>query len=197
MIKPKIVLATHNLHKRDELVAMLGDVFEVESLPTDFPEIEETGLTLEENAAIKAHTVFRVFSKPVLSDDTGLEVATLGGAPGVYSARYAGEKATYSDNCDKLLSALEGKEHREASFRTVLVYIDQYGNTWEFEGKVDGVISSHSSGTKGFGYDPIFAPVGYGGRTFSEMSLEEKNLISHRGRAVQSFCTWIRNRMNS
>jgi XTP/dITP diphosphohydrolase len=187
-----IVLATHNKHKRDELAAMLGGEFVVEMLPEDFPDIEETGTTLEENAAIKARAVFAGVGKPVIADDTGLEVAALGGAPGVYSARYAGERATYKDNCIKLLKELDGKTDRNASFKTVLCYIDANGKETEFEGKVDGSIAPLSLGVHGFGYDPIFVPVDGNGHTFSEMTSEEKNRISHRRRAVERFSEWLR-----
>lgn len=186
-----IVLATHNKHKRDELAAMLGGAFEVESLPEDFPEIEETGLTLRDNAAIKARTVYESLRKPVIADDTGLEVAALGGAPGVHTARYAGPQASYRENCAKLVKELEGKADRAATFKTVLCYIDEAGKEWEFEGKVDGTITSLSLGVNGFGYDPVFAPTESGGNTFSQMTADEKNRISHRARAIRTFIGWM------
>lgn len=188
----KIVLATHNKHKREELAAMLGGEFVIEMLPEDFPDIEETGSTLEENAAIKARAVFHALGKPAIADDTGLEVSALGGAPGVHSARYAGERATYKENCIKLLKELDGKTDRKASFKTVLCYIDANGKEWHFEGKVDGTITELSLGVHGFGYDPVFVPAEGNGHTFSEMTSEEKNRISHRRRAVERFSEWLR-----
>lgn len=187
----KLILATHNLHKRSELSELLSGKFEVEVLPKDFPEIEETGTTLDENAILKARTVFEALHLPTLADDTGLEVAALDGAPGVYTARYAGENATYDDNCNKLLAALEGEENREAVFKTVICFIDKNGNEKLFTGIVEGEITREFRGTNGFGYDPVFMPHGSGGRTFAELSAEEKNAMSHRGRAIRLFLDWL------
>lgn len=199
MSKHTIVLATHNKHKRDELAAMLGDggEFDVQVLPDDFPEIEETGTTLEENAIIKAEAVFARLKLPTIADDTGLVVEALDGAPGVYTARYAGEHATYADNCRKLLDELEGATDRVATFKTVLCYIDAAGNRHLVEGRVDGMISNTERGSNGFGYDPVFEPDEGGGKTFAELTSEEKNRISHRARAVLAFSEWMRNRMKS
>lgn len=171
---------------------MLSGLVEVLKLPDDFPDIEETGTELSENAIIKARAVFLSLRIPTLSDDTGLEVEALGGAPGVYTARYAGENATYSDNCKKLLRELDGITNRKAIFKTALCYIDKNEREFLFEGIVSGTISMSEKGVGGFGYDPVFIPDTSDGLTFAEMSTEEKNLISHRARAIQSFVEWLK-----
>lgn len=188
----QIVLATHNKHKQEELSVMLSGLIEVLNLPDDFPDIEETGTELSENATIKARAVFLALKIPTLADDTGLEVEALGGAPGVYTARYAGENATYSDNCKKLLQELHGKTNRKAVFKTALCYIDKNEQEYLFEGIVSGTISTSEKGEGGFGYDPVFIPDSYNGLTFAEMSIEQKNLISHRARAIQAFVEWLK-----
>ena len=195
-----IVLATHNRHKRDELLAILRaelpDEIELKTLDDIEPpigEIPETGATLEENASIKARTVYAQTKLPTIADDTGLEVAALNGEPGVYSARYAGEGATYEDNVRKLLEELKGNPDRSAKFSTVITYIDESGAELYFHGEVDGVITASPRGSLGFGYDPVFAPSeDLKGRTFAEMSEEEKNAISHRGRALRKFIAHLR-----
>lgn len=188
----KIVLATHNKHKVEELTNIADGDIEFIPLPGDFPEIEEDGATLEENALLKARFVHLELRMPTLADDTGLEVEALGGAPGVITARYAGENATFQDNCRKMLREMEGKENRKAVFRTVLCYLDQNGLQHFFEGKVEGEISTEERGINGFGYDPVFIPSDGGNTlTFAEMTSEEKNKISHRGRALQAFMAWI------
>ena len=188
----KIVLATHNKHKVEELTNIADGDIEFIPLPDDFPEIEEDGATLEENALLKARFVHLELRMPSLADDTGLEVEALGGAPGVVTARYAGENATYQDNCRKMLREMEGKQNRKAVFRTVLCYLDQNGLQHLFEGKVEGEISTKERGSNGFGYDPVFISA-EGGKTltFAEMTSEEKNKISHRGRALQAFLSWF------
>ncbi len=184
----KIILATHNLHKRKELLALVGDAFEIEVLPDNFPEIPETGNTLEENALIKARFVFETLHQPTFADDTGLEVDALDGAPGVYTARYAGENATYEDNCQKLLIALKDKADRSAKFITVICFIDEKGREHFFRGEVKGMISEEALGTNGFGYDPVFMPLDDAKmRTFSQMDTFEKNALSHRSRAMELF----------
>ena len=183
----KIILATHNPHKRDELLTLAGNSIEIELLPDDFPEIPETGNTLEENAHIKAQFVFDKLHQPALADDTGLEVEALSGAPGVYTARYAGENATYKDNCHKLLHELDGINNRNAKFTTVICFIDKSGAESLFTGSVDGKITKDFRGTNGFGYDPIFEPIEGNGKTFAEMTPEKKNSISHRARAMGNF----------
>ena len=184
----KIILATHNLHKREELLTLVGDAFEIEVLPDDFPEIPETGSTLEENALIKARFVFETLHQPTFADDTGLEVDALDGAPGVYTARYAGENATYKDNCQKLLHALKDKIDRSAKFITVICFIDEKGSEYFYRGEVKGMISEEALGTNGFGYDPVFMPLDDAEmRTFAQMEAFEKNALSHRSRAMQLF----------
>jgi XTP/dITP diphosphohydrolase len=184
----KIILATHNRDKEKELQkSLVGLNVEICSL-FDFPkigEIEETGTTLLENSLLKARTVFDITGIPTIADDTGLEVDYLDGAPGVYSARYAGNNVTYQDNVDKLLIELDGVAHerRTARFRTVVTYIDKNEELWT-EGYIDGIISETIIGDKGFGYDPVFF-VPHKGKTFAELSSDEKNKISHRGIALQ------------
>jgi XTP/dITP diphosphohydrolase len=183
----KIILATHNLHKREELLALANNLVEIGLLPDDFPEIPETGNTLEENARIKARFVFDMLHQPTLADDTGLEVVSLGGAPGVYTARYAGENATYEDNCKKLLHELDAKDDRRAYFRTVICFIDSKGGEHLFTGSVEGIITKRFRGINGFGYDSIFEPLEGDGKTFAEMTSKEKNNLSHRARAMSQF----------
>ena len=184
----KIILATHNRDKEKELQKSLeGLNVKICSL-FDFPnigEIEETGTTLLENSLLKARTVFDITGIPTIADDTGLEVDYLDGAPGVYSARYAGNNVSYQDNVDKLLIELDGVpyERRTARFRTVVTYIDKNEELWT-EGYIDGIISETIIGDRGFGYDPVFF-VPHKGKTFAELSSDEKNKISHRGIALQ------------
>ena len=184
----KIILATHNRDKEKELQNSLQGInIEICSL-FDFPEIgdiEETGATLLENSLLKARTVFNITGIPTIADDTGLEVDFLDGAPGVYSARYAGNNVSYQDNVNKLLIELDGvpREKRKAKFRTVVTYIDKNEELWT-EGRIDGIISESIIGDGGFGYDPIFF-VTHIGKTFAELSSAEKNKISHRGIALQ------------
>ena len=151
-------------------------------------DITESGHTLKENAFIKAETVHRLTGLPALADDTGLEVDALGGAPGVYSARYAGENATFEDNCEKMLKEMDGlaKDQRTARFRTVIAFVKDYEKTWT-EGVVEGVILDHKYGKGGFGFDPIFyyPPLK---KTFAAMEKTEKNSVSHRGIALRNFC---------
>lgn len=153
-------------------------------------EIPETGHTLQDNALIKARTIFQLYKKPVIADDTGLEVDALNGSPGVYSARYAGEPTNAENNMKLLLKNLEGNNNRTANFRTVIAYINAEGKEQLFEGQVDGEIINERRGGEGFGYDPIFVPEGYH-TTFAEMTLEEKNTISHRAKALKAFSDFI------
>tara|TARA_S200000501_G_scaffold8750_1_gene7831 strand:+ start:42403 stop:43026 length:624 start_codon:yes stop_codon:yes gene_type:complete len=187
--RQKLVLATHNPDKQEELSAVLSDLDVVVVGLEDYPEIgeiPEDGNTLLENSLIKARTVHRKTGLPSIGDDTGLEVNALDGAPGIYSARFAGENASYLDNVQKLLSKLDGvsKKGRKAKFRTVisLVY-DSKTELWT-EGFIEGNITTKKRGAKGFGYDPIFE-VPYLEKTFSELSLSEKNKISHRSIALK------------
>jgi XTP/dITP diphosphohydrolase len=189
----KIVLATHNKHKRDELQAMLRNeldsdvsIVTLDEIEPGIGEIEETGSTLEENAVIKARAVYDRLGMATIADDTGLEVLSLNGAPGVYSARYSGANATYSSNIDKLLAELADVEDRTARFRTVIAFIDERGQESLFDGMVQGRILPKREGEHGFGYDPVFAPTEDSmQRSFAQMSVEEKNAISHRGRALR------------
>ena len=185
----QIVLATHNKGKMSEINNLLSSSYEVLTLD-HFPnikEIPETGKTLKENAFIKARTVFEMTGLPSLADDTGLEVEVLGGEPGVFSARYAGEQASYQDNCEKLLKNMMRvpKEDREAKFRTVIAYKDD-NRELSCDGSVKGEIAQSPKGSFGFGYDSVFyyPPLE---KTFAELSEEEKNSISHRGRALRKF----------
>ena len=187
----QIVLATHNRGKMEEMAAILGHL-PVELLTLDtFPEIgdiPETGNTLKENAFIKSETVHRLTGLPALADDTGLEVDALNGAPGIYSARYAGADATFDDNCQKMLKELHGipVEKRTARFRTVIAFVNGGKKEW-VEGVSEGRIIEEKRGIGGFGYDPIFyySPLR---KTFAELDSVEKNSISHRGKALRNFC---------
>jgi XTP/dITP diphosphohydrolase len=187
----KLILATHNLGKVRELKQMLGDLpVEVRSLH-DFPElgeIPETGTTFQENARVKAETVFAHTGLPVIADDSGLEVDALSGAPGVYSARYAGEKATDEDNNRKLLQALSDvpESGRGAQFRSVICAIFGPGKEVFTEGVCRGRIGFGPRGDNGFGYDPLFLVEPDYQRTMAELSLAEKNAISHRSRAFHN-----------
>lgn len=181
----KIVFATNNLHKLDEIRQILGDAFEIVSLEEIgcTVDIPETGDTLEENALIKARYVHDHYGLDCFADDTGLEVDALGGEPGVKSARYAeGEGHDSEANMTKLLGKLGENNNRKARFRTVIALI-HHGEVYEFEGIVEGEISRQRSGCAGFGYDPIFIPDGYD-KSFAELGTDIKNTISHRARAV-------------
>lgn len=191
----KIVFATNNNHKLSEIRQILGEGFEVLSL-SDIgcnADIPETGTTLEENAVIKARYVHERYGIGVFADDTGLEVEALGGAPGVYSARYAGGEGHDSEaNMRKLLQELSGRENRQARFRTVVAYIPEGGEkAYLFEGICSGEITLEKRGQAGFGYDPVFLPQGYDG-TFAELGDETKNKISHRAKAVAKFAAFLK-----
>lgn len=187
-----LVFATHNAHKLEELRAILKE-FNILGLHdiNCHEEIVEDGETLYDNAIIKANYVTENYHIDCFADDTGLEVDALDGAPGVYSARYAGEGCSYQDNVNKLLQAMEGVENRKARFKTVIA-LNLNGEQYTFEGKVEGVITKEQHGEKGFGYDPIFRPDGFE-ETFAEMSMEVKNRISHRGRATQKLVEFLLN----
>jgi XTP/dITP diphosphohydrolase len=183
----KLVLATHNIHKQEEMNALLADmgivIVGLDAYP-QIGDIEETGTTLIENSFIKARTVHELTGLPSLADDTGLEVDALDGAPGVYSARYAGKNPSFEDNMNKLLTELQGlpKDRRTARFRTIISFVDGSRELFS-EGIVEGIITLDTKGEDGFGYDPIFQPEGQD-LTFAEMTQNEKNKISHRGRAL-------------
>ena len=187
----KLFFATNNAHKLEEIRAILGDEIEILSLKDIHcdADIPETADTLEGNAALKAEYVYRNYGMDCFADDTGLEVEALGGAPGVYSARYAGSSHDSEANMKKLLAELNGVTNRKAQFRTAICLIEK-GEKHLFEGIVKGAIIEARRGNSGFGYDPVFVPEGYA-ETFAEMGNDEKNKISHRARAVQQLCAYL------
>ncbi|MCX6640121.1 MAG: XTP/dITP diphosphatase [bacterium] len=193
----KILLASRNKDKAKEIREKVQDL-DIEILtPCDFPdlpEVDEDGETLEENAAKKGLELHRITHLPTLADDTGLEVDALGGAPGIYSARYAGPQATYQDNVDRLIMEMAGVPlgKRQARFRCVIAFV-QDGDVNLFQGRIDGLISQTPSGNNGFGYDPVFF-IPEKGKTLAELSLEEKNEISHRGRALAAWVEFLKSR---
>jgi len=194
MLSNKLVLATQNLHKQQEMKNILSSLRTPIIGLDEFPQIgdiEETGTTLTENAFIKAKAVFEFTRLPSLADDTGLEVDSLNGAPGVYSARYAGQNATYKENCDKLLTNLEGlsKDQRTATFKTVIAFFD--GKIEHHtEGMVKGIIVDKCRGEDGFGYDPIFMPQS-SNMTYAQMDIKHKNSISHRFKALEKMKSFL------
>ena len=192
MMKRKLVFATNNAHKLEEVAAILGDQVELLSLndigcQTDIPETAET---LEGNALLKSSYIYKNYHLDCFADDMGLEVEALNGAPGVYSARYAGgEGHDAQANMLKLLHELDGKENRKAQFRTAISLILD-GKEYLFEGVIKGEIIKEKRGDSGFGYDPVFMPEGYD-RTFAELGNDIKNQISHRALAVQKLCEFL------
>ena len=192
MMKRKLVFATNNAHKLEEVAAILGEKIELFSLNdigchTDIPE---TAATLEGNALLKSSFIFKNYGLDCFADDTGLEVEALDGAPGVYSARYAGGEGHDSQaNMLKLLHDLEGKKNRKAQFRTAISLILD-GKEYLFEGVIKGELIKEKRGDSGFGYDPIFKPEGYD-KTFAELGNDIKNKISHRALAVQKLCEFL------
>jgi XTP/dITP diphosphohydrolase len=182
---PRLVVASKNPDKIGEIEGVLdgtglaGEI--VRGL--DWPDVEETGATLEENALIKARAVVGATGLPVLADDTGLEVAALDGAPGVHTARYAGAGARYADNVEKLIEAMAGMTDRRARFRTVVALTFPDGVEMTAEGVLEGAITEKPRGGGGFGYDPVFE---FEGQTLAEMGREEKNRLSHRARAIRA-----------
>lgn len=187
----KLVFATNNLHKLDEVRKITVGRAEIASLRdiNCHDDIPETGSTLEENALQKARYIKDKFGLDCFADDTGLEVEALGGAPGVYSARYAGEAHDSEANMRKLLSEMDGKENRRARFRTAIALILD-GKEYMFEGIVNGIITEYKRGTNGFGYDPVFMPDGYT-KTFAELGDNVKNAISHRAEAVRKLSAFL------
>ena len=184
----RLLLASNNPHKAGEMRALLAEVrgLELVARPSNLPEPEEDGATLLDNARIKARAVVAATGEPAVSDDTGLEVEALGGAPGVFTARYAGQDATYEDNWRKLLAELGDRADRRARWRTVaLVAWPDGSETWA-EGTCEGAIAAQARGNGGFGYDPVFVPDEGDGRTFAELEPDEKNAVSHRGRAFRA-----------
>ena len=194
----KVVLATHNRDKCAEMEAMMRDMPIQLLTLNEFPKIEEIvedGKTLEENAIIKAKTVHKITHLPAIADDTGLEVDALGGQPGIYSARYAGENCSYSDNVNKLLKEMANipPQKRSALFRTSIAYVDE-NMEHTTEGVVEGVIIDVMKGIDGFGYDPVFY-IPDMKKTYAEMSMDEKNQISHRGKAVKNMQKLLQSRL--
>jgi len=182
---PRLVVASKNPDKVIEIEHALSSTGLVEEIVKglDWPEVAELGSTLEENALLKARAVVEATGLPVVSDDTGLEVAALDNGPGVQTSRFAGPKATYDENVDKMLSVMAGVEDRRARFRTVVALIFPDGVEITADGVVEGVITSARRGVGGFGYDPVFE---VNGRTLAELSEVEKNELSHRGRAIRA-----------
>ncbi len=187
----KLCLATNNQHKIEELQTLLGEKFQLQTLKEIgcFDEIPETTDTFDGNSLQKAMYVWERFQINCIADDSGLEVDALNGEPGVFSALYAGEHGNHEKNMTKLLQNMEGIEHRSAQFRCVITLIIN-GVANHFEGIIRGKIILEKRGSQGFGYDPLFVPYGYD-RTFAEMSIEEKNPISHRGLAVAQMIAFL------
>jgi XTP/dITP diphosphohydrolase len=188
----KIVFATNNAHKLSEVKSILSPDFEIISLKelNCFDDIPETADTLDGNALLKAEYIHSKFNIDCFADDTGLEIRALGGEPGVFSARYAGENHDAMKNMEKVLRLLGDSSDRKAQFRTVIALI-QNGETHFFEGKIEGSILLEPRGNEGFGYDPIFVPDGYD-QSFAELGVEEKNKISHRALAVQKLIDYLK-----
>jgi XTP/dITP diphosphohydrolase len=192
MTLKKIIFATNNAHKLDEVRHFLNQQYEILSLKEmGFDQdIDEPYFTLHENASVKSQTIYNHFGLDCFADDTGLEVEALNGEPGVFSARYAGPGCTFQDNVVKLLNEMKGKANRNARFRTVISLIVN-GQEYHFEGQVDGHIAHETAGNEGFGYDPVFIPNGYS-KSFAQMPLDEKNQISHRARAVAKLVEFLK-----
>ena len=194
----KIVIATRNMHKAVELQTLLHgvgyDAVRLDEIDPDgkIPEVEETGTTFKENALLKAHAIAKATGLPSVADDTGLEVDALGGAPGIFSARYAGENCTYEDNVKKLLRELSdvADDRRTARFKTVAVYVHKETEL-SAEGVVEGVITEKEEGVGGFGYDPVFSVLDMK-KTYAQLADEEKNRVSHRGKAIRSLIEKLR-----
>ncbi|MGZ3765511.1 MAG: RdgB/HAM1 family non-canonical purine NTP pyrophosphatase [Mucilaginibacter sp.] len=189
----KLVFATNNRHKQEEVAAKINHEIQLVTLEDIgcFEDIEETGSTFEENASIKSRFIFDKYQLNCFGDDSGLEVDALNGEPGIYSARYAGEHGNHKANIQKVLEKLQGVEIRSARFKSVISLMWN-GKEYFFDGTVEGTIRHEPAGTGGFGYDPIFQPDGYS-VTFAEMSLEEKNKFSHRGRSVEKLVRFLNN----
>lgn len=187
---PRLVIASKNPDKIPEIEAVVIDSGMADEIVDglDWPDVDETGETLEENALLKARAVVEAVGLPVMGDDTGLEVRSLGGAPGVFTARYAGPSATYEENVSKLLAELGEEADRIARFRTVVALAMPDGVEVVAEGVLDGVIARRRRGSGGFGYDPVFE---VSGRTLAEMTLKEKNELSHRARAIRALAASI------
>ncbi len=193
--QPRLILATRNAHKTAEIRAMIGDRFEVVDATAfpdfpDFPEIEETGTTFLENARLKAEGISRRIDGWVLSDDSGLEVDALGGAPGVWSSSFGGEEGNHAKNNARLLAEMAGKPDRGARFRCTMVLARGGVEQANFSGTVEGRLVDSPHGAGGFGYDPLFIPKGHG-QTFAELGEEIKNTLSHRSRALDQVVAYL------
>ncbi len=189
----RCIVATANPDKAAEIVAIMSSAINLELIerPNDIPDVEETGETLVENALLKAQAIYEATGELTIADDTGLFVDALGGAPGVRSARFAGEHARYEDNVAKLLNELHDADDRSARFETVAVAILSGGEQLIATGTVEGVITREPEGSNGFGYDPVFIPLEANGKTFAQLSSAEKAAMSHRGRAFQALATQV------
>lgn len=187
----KLVFATNNKHKLQEIRAIAGKFFEIVSLQElgCYDEIPETGETLEDNAVQKAQYIYEKYGQNCFADDTGLEIEELDWAPGVITARFAGDQCSPDDNIRKTLELMQGKTNRYAVFRTVIACIID-GEEYLFEGAVEGTIATEKMGDQGFGYDPIFIPMGFE-TSFAQMPMSIKNTISHRGRATAEFLKFL------
>jgi XTP/dITP diphosphohydrolase len=187
----QLVFATNNQHKIEEVAQKIAGQIKLLSLNDIgcFDEIEETGSTFNANASIKSHFIYNKYHLDCFGDDSGLEVDALNGEPGVFSARYAGKHGDHAANIQKVLTKLKGETNRKAKFKTVISLL-WGGVEYFFEGTVEGLITPQPTGTAGFGYDPIFMPEGFG-VTFAEMSMAEKNKISHRARAVEKLVAFL------
>lgn len=191
--RPRLVVATRNAHKTSEIRSMLNgsfDVVDATAFP-HFPEIEETGTTFLENARLKAEGISRLIDGWVLSDDSGLEVDALGGAPGVWSSSYGGEEGNNEKNNARLLLEMAGNPDRTARFRCTMVLALDGAERAHFSGSVEGNLIGELRGSHGFGYDPLFIPTGYD-QTFSELGDEVKNTLSHRSRALEQAVEWLK-----
>ena len=188
-----LIFASNNMHKLEEVRSMLGVKYNIISLKQIGynQEIPENQNTLQGNALQKARVIYEHYHKDCFADDTGLEIEALEGRPGVYSARYAGEHCSFEDNMQKVLTEMQHQQNRKACFKTVIALILN-GKEYLFEGRVDGVILREKHGKDGFGYDPVFLPDGFD-VSFAEMSLEQKNAISHRGRAIAKLADFLMN----
>jgi len=189
---PRLIVATRNAHKTAEIRSMLGGKFEVVDATAfpEFPEIEETGTTFLENARLKAEGISRLIDGWVLSDDSGLEVDALGGAPGVWSSSYGGEEGNNEKNNARLMQEMVGKTERGGRFVCTMVLAKDGSERANFSGAVEGSIIDEPRGSEGFGYDPLFIPTGYD-RTFSELGDAVKNTLSHRARALSQITDWL------
>ena len=187
---PRLVVASKNPDKIAEIEAILGESNLTGEVVRglEWPDVEETGETLEENALLKARAVVAATGLPVIADDTGLEVSALDGAPGVHTARFAGDGARYEDNVVKLIEVMAGQDDRTAIFRTVVALVFPDGVEIVAEGRLEGRISTEPRGADGFGYDPVFD---VDGRTLAEMGTDEKNQVSHRARAIRALVSSV------